>query len=104
MKDDHHLDERRTAESFRSSEGSKVHDHLGIVPERQYPPVRDDDLTMVEISDMRIATELMCNRQLRPPMPVGIPLGLSHRRNIISFFLLFLLPIRSQQSLTTVLE
>jgi len=38
-----------------------------------FPLVSDDDLTMIEISDMRIAEELMCKRNIRPPMPVGIP-------------------------------
>lgn len=57
----------------RSSEGCTVHDKIANAKEKQYPIVLDDDLTMVEISDMRIAEELMCNRHLRPPMPVGIP-------------------------------
>jgi hypothetical protein len=37
------------------------------------PKISDDDMTMIEISDMGLAIELMCVRKLRPPMPVGIP-------------------------------
>lgn len=67
------LDEQKAdPTSVRSSEGNTVHDIIGNHKEK-YPKVLDDDLTMVEISDMRIAEELMCNRHLRPPMPIGIP-------------------------------
>ncbi len=42
---------------------------------KKIPILEDDDLTLVEISDMRIAEELMCHRHLRPPLPIGIPNG-----------------------------
>ncbi len=43
---------------------------------KSIPIIEDEDLTLVEISDMRIAEELMCNRHIRPPLPIGIPNGI----------------------------
>jgi hypothetical protein len=69
------MEERKTDQT-RASDGNMVHNNLTHVSEKEYPVVLDDDLTMVEISDMRIAEELMCRRYIRPPMPVKLPPGL----------------------------
>lgn len=53
-----------------------VYDHRSMptsLRRQNFPMVSDDDLTVVEVSDMRIAEELFCKRHLRPPLPVGIP-------------------------------
>jgi hypothetical protein len=68
--------EEQKTDPPRASDGNIVHNNLSNATEREYPTVSDDDLTMVEISDMRIAEELMCLRHLRPPLPVKLPPGL----------------------------
>lgn len=47
---------------------------------------------MVEVSDMSLALELMSNRKLRPPLPLGIPPGtVLHYFSLSAFTLLLLL-------------
>lgn len=47
---------------------------------------------MVEVSDMSLALELMSNRKLRPPLPLGIPPGtVLHYFSLCAFTLLLLL-------------
>lgn len=64
---------------FRTSGTSAVYDRKTMSPSalsgngKQFPPISDDDFTMIEVGDMRIAEELFCKRNLRPPLPVGIP-------------------------------
>lgn len=71
-------DDKKTDNSYSDS----VLDHNDRDSHKKnIPTILDTDLTMVEISDMRIAEELMCNRHLRPPLPIGIPKG--------KFFLLY---------------
>lgn len=40
--------------------------------------MRPDDLILVEVSNMSRAVELMCDRKLRPPVPVGLPRHLTN--------------------------
>ena len=72
------LSERSSAEHRDSSKSgtSAVYDRRSIptsLSGQDFATVSDDDLTMVEVGDMRIAEELFCKRHLRPPLPVGIP-------------------------------
>ena len=75
------LDEKKIESSLSDPLSS---DHVDA-NKRNLPIILDDDLTMVEVSDMRIAEELMCNRHLRPPLPIGIPKG----KLFLSCFFLF---------------
>jgi hypothetical protein len=62
---------------FRASGTAAVYDKKAMIPSalsgKQFALISDDDLTMIEVGDMRIAEELFCKRHLRPPLPVGVP-------------------------------
>lgn len=84
------FDESKTRETTIEKEKEREtttlpHSIIGKEKKKNIPIIEDDDLTLVEISDMRIAEELMCNRHLRPPLPIGIP-----NSNEISLFSLSL--------------
>jgi len=80
--------EMTSADSNGSAEAKRVRAVAESAAAQQVPPSRDtsggagarhagsqrpDDLILVEVSNMARAVELMCDRKLRPPVPVGLP-------------------------------
>lgn len=54
--------------------GSSGNQHTGVSQQ-----THDADMVVVEVSSLDRAITLMCDRKLRPPLPLGLPKGMHLR-------------------------